>query len=70
MLSAFNIFGVTHGGDVKIGDGVSITLIPHTSYLKNTPDYNYDTQQLSLIDSRTLVGRFETTTDAQGKFEF
>ncbi|WP_312949250.1 hypothetical protein [Superficieibacter sp.] len=64
------LFGVTRGGDVKIGAGAEIITRPYTSYLKNTPSYDYNTQALEPFDKRMLAYDRKTRTDAQGKFEF
>ncbi|CAD6150775.1 MULTISPECIES: carboxypeptidase-like regulatory domain-containing protein [Enterobacteriaceae] len=64
------LFGVTRGGDVKIGAGSNIILRPYTSYIKNTPKIDYDTQTLEIIDGRVAEYDRTVLTDAQGKFEF
>ena len=64
------LFGVTRGGDVKIGAGQSITLRPLTSYVRNTPKIDFQTQELEPIDKRISAYDRVINTDAQGKFEF
>ncbi|EKD4648334.1 carboxypeptidase regulatory-like domain-containing protein, partial [Escherichia coli] len=64
------LFGMTRGGDVKIGAGSKITLRPYTTYIKNTPQINYNTQILETIDGRAVEYDKTVLTDAQGKFEF
>lgn len=64
------LFGVTRGGDVKIGAGKEITVRPYTSYQKNTPAFDYNTQTIEDIDNRVLAYDRKMNTDAQGKFEF
>lgn len=60
---------MTRGG-VKIGAGAEIIIRPYTSYLKNMPSYDYNTQNLEPFDNRMLAYDRKTRTDAQGKFEF